>query len=154
MELKKIDSVHWIDELCRNISDDDLIEFDYFKKIIIKEDVSIKDHIMKIYNDSTNELYIITHNNELISLGGCDDDGCVFFLTTKLSENLNQREKIKFIKLIKQHRDFCLKKHSYIWNFIYEENHHHKKLLTLIGAEIHEDVHNFQYFNLFTIKGG
>ncbi|MBS0878862.1 MULTISPECIES: phage protein Gp13 family protein [unclassified Tatumella] len=152
MIIKKLDNVDYIYELHNNITQEDLSEFEFFKKYVINSDRTFLEHLLEMYNDTNNSLSVILHNNVLLCLGGHDiTNGCIFFLTTNENKNLTISTTKKFLKLIKQYRDEVLINFDYVWNYVFKKNQNHIRLLKAINANFYADE-TFQYFQLFTIR--
>lgn len=90
-----------------------------------------------------------------LALGGWQGDS-VWFITTKAVDSLSNRGKAKFIKALKDNRDYVLKKHGGpVGNVIWEGATRHRGFLKALGATFHDWWHvseatgeRFQFFTV------
>lgn len=98
---------------------------------------------------------MITEGDDVIAVGGNNGDHC-WFVTSELVDSLSPRKKLRFRKLICNHRDSLLEVHEKLWNYVYEFNMNHIRFMKTIGAEFHNEYSTSQItgkrFQLFTIR--
>lgn len=80
----------------------------------------------------------------------------VWFVTSSDSEHWTPSGKLRFHKLIVEHRDMLLETYPVLWNYVWIHNKSHMRFLKSIGAEFHEDYQESpttgERFQLFTIR--
>lgn len=70
----------------------------------------------------------------VLATGGSKE--CLWFITTQMVDELNPRERVQMLRLLKGHLEYCrsVMPADQLSNFVYEHNHQHRRLLDALGA--------------------
>ncbi|UCS82779.1 scaffold protein [Yersinia phage vB_YenP_Rambo] len=98
------------------------------------------------------ECVTLSLNGFPLAIGGNVGSRC-WFVTSDQVWRLNRKYKLKFRKLIMEHRDMLLEKYECLWNFVWVGNTSHIRFLKSIGAVFHDEYSNDRKLQLFTIGG-
>lgn len=76
----------------------------------------------------------ILHQGNVLATGGSNE--CLWFVTTRWTEELTPRERVEMLRLLKKHLEVCraTMPTDQLSNFVYEHNHTHRRLLDALGA--------------------
>ncbi|ADV35695.1 internal virion protein A [Pseudomonas phage phiIBB-PF7A] len=76
----------------------------------------------------------ILHKGNVLATGGSNE--CLWFVTTRWTEELTPRERVEMLRLLKKHLEVCraVMPADQLSNFVYEHNHTHRRLLDALGA--------------------
>lgn len=135
-----------LEHLSKSITEGDLQELRVFNtEMTVIEALKLSVKSCKCYTIS-DEFGLV------YAVGGTNNVGVAWFVTSTNIELLTRSEVREFIRLLKEHRDACLKSLPYLCNFISSRNTKHIKLLNLLGATFSET--NREGILLFTIERG
>lgn len=124
LRLIKADRSHLI-QASLNLSKGDLEEFHC--------NIAGRDPLDVLPENLDDSTHAIMLGSLVLAVGGTPD-GCIWFVTTRIVEDLSKADRIRFYKMLKQHYQSFVPTHIRYTNFVSKNNKGHIRLLESLGA--------------------